>query len=104
MANLAQKPLRVRSIALPLEHADSFDWRLKSSRRQRLQAITYLRALDKFRSTAARIKPFNAASSILSPSWKSIARLTFPSRLELNSLAGSFNEAPFAKVSFTTLL
>jgi len=31
----------------------------------------------------------------------SIARLTFPSRLELKSFAGSANEAPFAKVSFT---
>src|SRR5262245_27662510 len=43
----------------------------------------------------------NAPVSIFSPSWMSIARLTFPSRLELKSLAGSFNEAPFAKVSFT---
>src|SRR4051794_5471472 len=32
----------------------------------------------------------------------SIARLAFPSRLELNSLAGSCNEAPLRKVSFTT--
>src|ERR1700687_3226169 len=32
----------------------------------------------------------------------SIARLVFPSRLELKSLAGSFNEAPLANVSFTT--
>src|SRR6185295_5977851 len=31
----------------------------------------------------------------------SMARLTFPSRLELNSLAGSFKEAPLWKVSFT---
>src|SRR5215475_3129804 len=31
----------------------------------------------------------------------SIARLTFPSRLALKSLAGSFNEAPLAKVNFT---
>src|SRR6185295_448717 len=31
----------------------------------------------------------------------SIARLVFPSRLELKSLAGSFNEAPLKKVSFT---
>jgi hypothetical protein len=38
----------------------------------------------------------------LSPSWMSIARLVFPSRLELKSLAGSFNEAPLANVSFTT--
>src|SRR5450755_4199519 len=32
----------------------------------------------------------------------SMARLTFPSRLELKSLVGSFNEAPLWKVSFTT--
>src|SRR6266566_7903392 len=31
----------------------------------------------------------------------SMARLAFPSRLELKSLAGSFNEAPLKKVSFT---
>src|SRR5262252_6372378 len=31
----------------------------------------------------------------------SIARLTFPSRLALKSLAGSCNEAPLAKVNFT---
>src|SRR5687767_1725653 len=31
----------------------------------------------------------------------SMARLTFPSRLELKSLAGSFKEAPLKKVSFT---
>src|SRR5437868_1975877 len=44
----------------------------------------------------------NAPASTFSPSWMSIARLVFPSRLELKSLAGSFNEAPLAKVSFTT--
>jgi len=32
----------------------------------------------------------------------SMARLTFPSRLELKSLAGSFRKAPLKKVSFTT--
>src|ERR1700679_3898584 len=37
-----------------------------------------------FKSTAARISALNAFSLILPPSWKSIARLTFPSRLELN--------------------
>src|SRR3954454_24138331 len=45
-----------------------------------------------------------ASSSISSPSWKSIARLTLPSRLALNSPEGSLSEAPLAKVSFTTLL
>src|SRR5947199_8293264 len=34
----------------------------------------------------------------------SIARRTFPSRLELNRPAGSFSDAPLAKVSFTTFL
>jgi hypothetical protein len=31
----------------------------------------------------------------------SIARRVFPSRLELKSLAGSFNEAPLANVNLT---
>src|SRR5437868_14595323 len=43
-------------------------------------------------------------SSISSPSWMSIARRTLPSRLELKRRAGSFSDAPFAKVSFTTFL
>src|ERR1700756_4019859 len=47
---------------------------------------------------------FKAASLIFSPSWMSMARLTFPSRLELNRPAGSFNAAPLANVSLTTLL
>src|SRR4029453_4336162 len=34
----------------------------------------------------------------------SIARRTFPSRIELKKRAGSFSDAPFANVSFTTLL
>src|SRR5579863_3848718 len=34
----------------------------------------------------------------------SMARLTFPSRLELNRPLGSFNAAPLAKVSLTTFL
>src|SRR5689334_12575182 len=34
----------------------------------------------------------------------SIARLTFPSMLELNRPEGSFNAAPLAKVNFTTFL
>src|SRR6266699_5375920 len=60
--------------------------------------------LDLFRVTAARTRVFNAASSILSPSWKSMARLVFPSRLELKRPEGSFRAAPLAKVIFTTLL
>ena len=57
-----------------------------------------------FSATAARMSALNALSSILSPSWKSMARLTLPSRLELNRPEGSSNEAPLAKVSFTTAL
>src|SRR5262249_59286815 len=53
-------------------------------------------------ATAALISDLKAPSSTLSPSWMSIARLTFPPRLELKSLAGSFKEAPLANVSFTT--
>jgi len=62
------------------------------------------RADDLFRAAAARMSVLKASSSISSPSWKSIARLTLPSRLELNSLEGSLSEAPLKKVSFTTLL
>src|SRR6516164_8239769 len=47
---------------------------------------------------------FNAFSSILAPSWKSMARLVLPSRLELKRPEGSFSEAPLAKVIFTTFL
>src|SRR5262245_3300071 len=47
---------------------------------------------------------FNACSLILSPSWKSMARLVLPSRLELKSPEGSSIAAPLAKVIFTTLL
>src|SRR5260370_7712543 len=47
---------------------------------------------------------FNAFSSILSPSWKSMARLVLPSRLELKRRDGSSNAAPLAKVIFTTFL
>src|ERR1700716_3391654 len=47
---------------------------------------------------------FNAFSSILSPPWKSMARLVLPSRLELKRPEGSSNEAPLAKVIFTTFL
>src|ERR1700739_342777 len=61
-------------------------------------------ALDWFRVTAARTRVFNASSSIVSFSWKSIARLVFPSRLELKRREGSFRAAPLAKVIFTTLL
>src|SRR5207237_5753130 len=61
-------------------------------------------AEDMFSATAARMSPFNAVSSILSPSWKSMARLVLPSRLELKRPEGSSNEEPLAKVIFTTFL
>src|SRR5215813_15336643 len=56
---------------------------------------------DVLRATAARMSALNAPVSTSSPSWMSIARLVFPSRLELKSLVGSFKEAPLAKVNFT---
>src|SRR3569833_541481 len=59
---------------------------------------------DVLRTTAARMIALNAPASTSSPSWMSIARLVFPSRLELKSLTGSFNAAPWAKVSFTLSL
>src|SRR5215510_10238828 len=61
-------------------------------------------ALDTFSVTAARIRAFNASSSIFSPSWKSMARLVLPSRLELKRPDGSSSAAPFEKVIFTTFL
>src|SRR5947207_2155422 len=56
-------------------------------------------AKDVFSATAARMSACNAFASILSPSWKSMARLVLPSRLELKRPEGSFNEAPLAKVN-----
>jgi hypothetical protein len=61
-------------------------------------------AIDLFRVTAARMRAFNASSSIFSPSWKSMARLVFPSRLALKRPERSFRAAPLAKVIFTTFL
>ncbi len=45
-------------------------------------------ALAVFWATAARIRVLRAFSFTLSPSWKSIARLTLPSRLELKRPEG----------------
>src|SRR5213079_1329800 len=56
------------------------------------------------RATAWRTSALKADSSTSSPSWMSIARRTFPSRLELKRRAGSFSDAPLAKVSFTAFL
>jgi hypothetical protein len=64
----------------------------------------YFFFFDWFSSTAARMSALKAGSSIFSPSCKSIARRTLPSRLELKRRLGSFSEAPFANVSFTTAL
>src|SRR6188472_4094874 len=58
--------------------------------------------LDVLRATAARMSALNSPASTFSPSWMSIARLVFPSRLALKSLAGSGSVAPLANVSFTT--
>ena len=55
-------------------------------------------------ATAARMSCLKATTLIFSPSRMSIARRTFPSRLELKSFFGSSMEAPRAKVSFTTCL
>src|SRR3954465_9813929 len=55
-------------------------------------------------ATAARMSCLKAASSISSPSRRSIARRVLPSRLELKSCVGSPREAPRKKVSFTTCL
>ena len=68
------------------------------------EANDYFLAADVFRVTAARMSAFSAFSLTFSPSWKSIARRTLPSRLELKRCDGSFSEAPLAKVAFTTLL
>src|SRR5579864_1685211 len=59
---------------------------------------------DVLRATAWRTSALKADSSTVSPSWMSIARRTFPSRLELKSRPGSFRDAPLAKVNFTTFL
>src|SRR5271154_118830 len=59
---------------------------------------------EAFRATAARIRVLRAFSLTLSPSRKSMARRTLPSRLELKRPEGSSNEAPLANVIFTTLL
>src|ERR1700685_279127 len=66
-------------------------------------AARWARAAE-FAATAARISCLKAASLIFSLSRKSIARRTFPSRLELKSFFGSSTEAPRAKVNFTTCL
>jgi len=60
--------------------------------------------LFRFSATASRMRSFSAASLILSFSLMSMARLTFPSRLELKRPEGSSKAAPLKKVSLTTFL
>src|SRR5437764_5930499 len=86
--------------ATPLRRDDNSS----SSHRALALALALALTLDLFRVTAARMRVFNASSSILSPSWKSMARLVFPSRLELKRLEGSFRAAPLANVIVTTFL
>src|SRR3954469_17402108 len=59
---------------------------------------------EPLRAAAWRTSALKADSSTSSPSWMSIARRTFPSRLELKRRAGSLSDAPLAKVSFTTFV
>src|SRR5712671_1970998 len=59
---------------------------------------------ERLRATAWRTSALKADSSTSSPSWMSIARRAFPSRLELKRRVESFRDAPFKKVSFTTFL
>ena len=51
----------------------------------------------RFSATAARMRSFNAAALIFSSSWMSMARLTLPSRLELNRPEGSFQRSALGK-------
>ena len=44
---------------------------------------------EAFSATAARTSLFNAAALILSPSWKSMARVAFASKPPLKRLLGS---------------
>src|SRR5437763_10514130 len=77
---------------------------LRRYARRPSSAFWSLMCTDVFSATAARMSAWSAFSSILSPSWKSMARLVLPSRLELKRPEGSLSEAPLAKVIFTTFL
>src|SRR5213076_365080 len=83
----------------------------RARRPLRDQEISVLRAWggaaflpETFSATAARMSAFRAGASISSPSWMSMARRAFPSRLELKRREGSFREAPLENVIFTTFL
>src|SRR5438105_1787722 len=69
---------------------------------EHFQAECFL--LLRFSSTASRMRFLSAPSLILSSSLMSMARLTFPSRLELNRPEGSFKAAPLKNVSLTAFL
>jgi xanthine dehydrogenase YagR molybdenum-binding subunit len=58
----------------------------------------------RFSATASRMRSRSAPSSIVSSSLMSIARLTFPSRLELKRPEGSLSDAPLKNVSLTTFV
>src|SRR5207249_7109843 len=73
-------------------------------RPHRAQDFAFLEGFDLprlLRATARRISALKADASTSSPSWMSIARRTLPSRLELKRRAGSFSDAPLAKVNLT---
>jgi hypothetical protein len=78
--------------------------RSERSPRGLVRSSTPVAGYDAFSSAAERTRALKASSSVPSPSWKSIARLMLPSRLELKRPAGSSNEAPLKKVSFTLSL
>src|SRR5258708_3777272 len=64
--------------------------------RNPLEDFAFFEAFDLpelLRATAWRTSALKADLSASSPSWKSIARRTFPTRLELKRRAGSFSEA-----------
>src|ERR1700691_1363452 len=97
------KRLRTTQLRTFNETTDS----LNSERSGVPQGFAFLEDFDfaeLLRATAWRMRVLKAVASTFSPSWMSMARRTFPSRLELKRRAGSFSDAPLAKVSFTTFL
>src|SRR6187549_2013652 len=98
---------RISFRSVPLRNpAGSFDaWRIRIVTHRSL--VCYFERFDLpdlLKATAWRTRALKADSSTSSPSWMSIARRTLPSRLELKRRVGSSRDAPFAKVSLTTLL
>src|SRR5438046_6091668 len=83
----------------------------RARRPLRDQEISVLRAWggaaflpETFSATAARMSAFRAGASISSPSWMSMARRAFPSRLELKRREGAFREAALEKDILKTFL